>query len=157
MNAEPALEAYQPDPGKLQTLYMLAAALVGLTIFTAVPALPHLNLSEAPNWARVVLLMCTFQLLYIAWMVSLPDWSTVWIGMVVFAVVAAAYGVIWALVAFTPAARPISFLDLENVRSRAAGWSFAVLLLTTLLTYACGRFSGRWRRDYEIARARKRS
>jgi hypothetical protein len=149
------LEGYQADPGKVQTVYMLAAALAALTIFAAVPALKHLNFTDAPGWARAVLILSALQLVYVVWMVSLPDWSTVYIGMIVFAMVSAAYGVAWALVAFTPEARPINFLDLDSVRRSAAGWCLVVLLLGALCTYACGRFSGRWRREFELAKSRR--
>ncbi|MBI1903528.1 MAG: hypothetical protein HYS13_20690 [Planctomycetia bacterium] len=149
------LEGYEADAGKVQTVYMLAAALAALTVFAAAPALRHMNLSDAPGWARAVLILSALQLVYVVWMVSLPDWSTVYIGMIVFAIVSAAYGVAWALVAFTPTSRPINFLDLDEVRRSAAGWCLVVLLLGALCTYACGRFSGRWRREFELAKARR--
>lgn len=155
---EPEEEGYRADPGKVQTTYMLALALGALTLLCAAPALRHPNLVEAPNWARVVLIASAVQLVFICWMVSLPDWSTVWINMVVFAFVAALYGVAWAVITFTPEYMPINFLDLDEppdapVRTRAGPWSFVMLMLATLLTYACGRFSGRWRRQYEMAKA----
>ena len=151
-------EGYQADPGKVQTTYMLAMALGALTLLCAAPALRHPNLVEAPNWARVVLVASALQLVFICWMVSLPDWSTVWICMVVFAFVAALYGVAWAVITFTPDYMPVNFLDLDEppdapVRNRAGPWCFVMLMLATLLTYACGRFSGRWRKQYEMAKA----
>lgn len=151
-------EGYQADPGKVQTTYMLALALGALTLLCAAPALRHPNLIEAPNWARVVLVASALQLIFICWMVSLPDWSTVWICMVVFAFVAALYGVAWAVITFTPDYMPVNFLDLDEppdnpVRTRAGPWCFVMLMLATLLTYACGRFSGRWRKQYEMAKA----
>jgi hypothetical protein len=151
-------EGYQADPGKVQTTYMLAMALGALTLLCAAPALRHPNLMEAPNWARVVLIASALQLVFICWMVSLPDWSTVWICMVVFAFVAALYGVAWAVITFTPDYMPVNFLDLDEppdnpVRTRAGPWCFVMLMLATLLTYACGRFSGRWRKQYEMAKA----
>ncbi len=152
---ETMIDGYQADAGKIQTVHLLAAALVALTLFAAAPALKHLNLVTAPGWARVVIIMSAVQLLYVGWLVSLPDWSTVWIGMVVFAVVAAVYGMGWAAVTFSPVEREVTFLDLEDVRDQASGWCMAVLLLTTLLTYACGRVSGRWRRAFEVAKAKQ--
>jgi hypothetical protein len=151
-------EGYQADPGKVQTTYMLSLALGALTLLCAAPALPHINLLDAPNWARVVLIASAVQLIFICWMVSLPDWSTVWIGMVVFALVAALYGVAWAVITFTPEYMPVNFLDLDEppddpIRRRAGAWCFVMLMLSTLLTYACGRFSGRWRKQYELAKA----
>jgi hypothetical protein len=151
-------EGYQADPGKVQTTYMLALALGALTLLCAAPALRHPNLFEAPNWARVVLIVSAVQLVFVCWMVSLPDWSTVWICMVIFAIVAAIYGMAWAVITFTPDYMPVNLLDLDEppddpVRGRAGPWCFVVLMLATLLTYACGRFSGRWRKHYEMAKA----
>jgi hypothetical protein len=149
-------EGYQADPGKVQTAYLLAVALGILTLLCAAPAILHINLIEAPNWARVVLIAAGLQLAFICWMASLPDWSTVWITMVVFAIVAALYGVAWAVLTFTPSDMPLGFLDLEPddpIRHRAGPWCLVMLMLFTLLTYACGRFSGRWRKQYELAKA----
>jgi hypothetical protein len=151
-------EGYQADAGKVQTSYMLAMALGALTLLCASPALRYANLLEAPNWARVVLIASAVQLIFICWMVSLPDWSTVWICMVVFAFVAALYGVAWAVITFTPEHMAVDFLDLddnadEHFRRLAGAWCFVILVLASLLTYACGRFSGRWRKQYEMAKA----
>jgi hypothetical protein len=152
-------QGYVPDTGKVQTVYMLAIALTGFTVFAAAPALRHINLLDAPWWARVVLILTAMQLAYIAWMVSLPDWSTVWIGMLVFAVVAAVYGAACGIVVVTPESEAINFLDLDgppddpDFRRRVAAWCFVMLLLGTLLTYACGRFAGKWRKQYELAKA----
>jgi hypothetical protein len=144
--------AYQPDIGKIQSVYLLAVALGALAIFAAAPSLKHLDLAAAPNWARIVLVMSALQLVYIAWMVSLPDWSTVWIGMIVCAIVATVYAMGWAVVTFTPTAAPVPFLGLDELRRQAGGWCLANLLLTAFMTYVCGRFASRWRRQYELAR-----
>jgi len=151
-------QGYRADPGKVQTTYLLAVALGALTLLCAAPAVRHINLLEAPNWARVVLVASALQLIFICWMVSLPDWSTVWVGMVVFALVASLYGIAWAVITFTPDYMPVNFLDLDEppddpIRRRAGPWCFVMLMLATLLTYACGRFSGRWRKQYEMAKA----
>jgi hypothetical protein len=126
-------------------VYLLGAGLAAVVVFSVVPALKHLNLAVAPDWARLALLVAGLQLVYVAWMVTLPDWSTVWIGMLVFAAVAALYGMGMALALATPADRPI-ILGLTDVRQSAAGWCAAVVLLSSLMTFFCGRISSRWRR-----------
>jgi hypothetical protein len=148
------IEGYQPDPGKLQTVYLLTVVLGAGVALSAAPALPYLNLLEAPGWARIVLLVAALQLVYIAWMASIPDWSTVWIGMVVFALAAAFYGAGTAVLMFTPPDRVVP-LDLHDLRDKAKGWCAAMLLLNTLMTYGCGRVAGRWRRQYEVLRAQE--
>lgn len=149
-----APEVYEPEPAWVQTVYFLAVGLVVVTLFCAAPATKHLNLAEAPGWARIVLLLSALQLVYIAWMVSLPDWSTVWVGMLVFAIVASIYGMGMAIVMATPRDRPL-MLGMDAVRYSAAGWCLAVVLLTSLMTYFCGRISFRWRRAFEVAKAKR--
>ena len=145
---------YRPDRGKVQTVHMLAVALAAVACFNAGPAIfKHANLWQAPDWARLVLVVAVIQLVYVAWMASIPDWSTVWVGMLVFALVCAAHAVAMAVVMFTPLDTPL-VLGLENVRHTAAGWCFAVLSLNGMLTYACGRVAAKWRRANEVARLR---
>lgn len=153
--AAPAVEGYQADPQKVQTVYFLAVALAMISIFSVLPALPHLNLVQAPGWARIMLLLAALQLAYVAWIVLLPDWSTVWVGMLVFSIVGSIYAVAMAVVLFTPTQSPL-LLGLDaDTRRTAIGWCCAVVLLTTLASYICGRISARWRRGYELSKARR--
>lgn len=149
-----AREAYQPDPDKIQMVYWLAGALAFVAVFSAAPALGHLNLSRAPGWARVVLLAVAIELVYTAWLASVPDFTTVWVGMLVLAAVAAVYGMGMAIVAATPAGKP-PILGLAEVRSSAAGWCGANVLLAGLVSYVCGRISTKWRRTCELAQLRQ--
>ena len=155
LDADDALpKGERPDPGKLQTVYMLALGLIALAVFGAAPAVKDLNLVAAPGWAWAVVLVSVLQIAYVAWMLTLPDWSTVWIGMIVFAISAAIYALGWALLGLTPSGSDIDFFGLDGLdRGQAAGWCAAVALLTLLLTYACGRLSTRWRREWELRRA----
>ena len=151
----PAAEGYQADPQRVQTVYFLAVALAMISIFSVLPALPHLNLVQAPGWARIMLLLAALQLAYIVWIVLLPDWSTVWVGMLVFSIVGSIYAVAMAVVLFTPQQSPL-LLGLDaDTRRTAIGWCCAVVLLTTLASYICGRISARWRRSYELTKARR--
>ena len=148
-------ETYQPDQGKVQTVHLLAVGLVMAALFAAAPALRHWNLAAAPDWARLVLLIAALQLLYIGWMVSIPDWSTVWVGMLVFALVATVYGAGLAIFMYTPVAAPLILELDESARRSAAGWCAAVVLLTGMMTFVSGRVSAGWRRSIELARRRK--
>jgi hypothetical protein len=147
-------EGYEPEPAWVQTVYYLGVGMLVVTLFCAAPALRHLNLATAPGWARLVLLLCALQLVYIAWIVTLPDWSTVWVGMLVFALLAAIYGMGMAVAMATPLDRPLP-LGMNEVRYTAAGWCMAVVLLAGLMTYFCGRISFRWRRAFEMSKARR--
>lgn len=149
--------AARAGKGKLQTVYLLAAALAIVVICSIIPVLAkgHLNVVAAPGWARAVLLVGALQLAYIVWLVALPDWSTVWVGMLLFALVAAAYGMFWMIIVFTAPGEQM-ILSLHDLpRSQAGGWCASVVLVTGLMSYFCGRISANWRRDFELARRGK--
>lgn len=150
------LEGYRPEAARLRTVYFLAAALAAVAFFTALPALRHLNLSEAPNWARAMLLLAGLQIFYAAWMASLPDWSTVWFGMLTSAVAAALYGVVLAAIEVTSAAPGEELIlgVIAEQRRTAGGWCAVAMLLSILVSYLCGRTSGRWQRSYAQAQSR---
>ena len=147
----PPHEVYEPAATDVQTVWLLAAALALVTLFSAAPALSHLNLAEAPGWARLVLLLAALQLIYIAWMATLPDWSTVWIGMLVFALSASIYAVGMSLVLASRVDAPLP-LGMNAVRQSAAAWCGVVVLLSGLMAYFCGRISAKWRRTFELGR-----
>ncbi|MBN1912688.1 MAG: hypothetical protein JW818_23400 [Pirellulales bacterium] len=136
---------YHADRGHVRTVWWLAAVLAGVALFEAVPALRYLNLATAPGWARIVLLVALLQLGYVAWAAVAPDWSTVWVLMLVFAATATLYAAATALAFATPPETPLP-LGLEPIRSYVARWCAAVMLTSTLATYLAGRASTHWRR-----------
>jgi len=50
-----------------------------VAIFGAVPAMNDLNFALAPGWVQVVLLLTAAHLIYVLWLISIPDWSTLWL------------------------------------------------------------------------------
>lgn len=148
---------YKADPDKVQTVHLLLIGLVLGALFTVGPLAWHPNLFAAPNWVRLVLLIALLQLAYVAWLASLPDWASVWVAMLVNALVATLYGAALAIVLYTPVDAPLP-LGLGDVSRRtAAGWCLCVVLITTLLTFACGRVCAVWRRADEWKRRRAAS
>jgi hypothetical protein len=139
---------YQPDADKCNTVYYLAAAMAALSLYCITPAMTHLNLGAAPNWARIVVLLSLLQLAYAAWLASIPDWSTLRSSMIIFTVVAALYGLTMTVALSTPAENPLP-LELTEVRRQAVLWCAGVVLLASLLAYGCGRAAWRWRRALE--------
>jgi hypothetical protein len=133
------------DRARVTAARWLALVLGLLVLAGTVPAMNHLNLAAAPGWARVILLVAALQLAYLAWMAILPDRSTLWVAMLVFAVVATLCALGMAVGLATPADRPLP-LGLDAVREKIARWCAAALLLNTLATWLCGRMSVRWRR-----------
>jgi hypothetical protein len=149
----PRVVGYRPDRGKVTTVYGLATALAAVALFGAAPAVVRMyddGPLDAPRWAQVALLIAGLQLAYVAWMASTPDWSTVWVAMWVFALVASFYALIMGVAVFTPRSRVI-ILEMADERDRAAGWCAAVVLLTFLATYMCGRVAFRWQKTMKAA------
>lgn len=142
---EPRLQGYRPDRDSLHTVHWLAIVLALVTAFSAMPVVQHWNLAVAPVWAQVVWLLVVCQLVYIAWLVSLPDWSTAWMGVLVFTPIAAIYCGVMAIALATPLGKTL-VLDLADVRDLAAGWSAANMMLMALMSFACGRVGSRWHR-----------
>jgi len=137
---------YRADRGHVETVRWLAGVLGLLVLLAGLPALGHLNVASAPGWARALLLITLLQIAYLAWMAILPDWSTVWVAMLVFAAVATLYALAAGLAVATPPDRALP-LGLGEVRDKLARWSTAALLLGVLGTYLCGRTSVRWQRS----------
>jgi len=153
----PAPRPRRVDRHWIHTAYWLASALAAVTLFSAAPAMQHLNLLTAPTWARVMLLVATLQFAYIIWMVLVPDWSTVWVGMIVFAVVATMYAMmlLTALVASGPLP-----LGLPSRGAAVGGWSAVAMLMNGLMVYVCTRVGSTWRKRGETlgaAAAKERS
>lgn len=155
------MQGYRPDRHKLTSVYWLGLTLSIITLVEILPAFwqallpsaPYATLSGAPAWAQVVLVLCLLQVVYIVWMVSLPDWSTVWILMLVYGALSAAYGFAFAVSLLTPRDQEM-MLGLDAVRRLTPWWSAAMVLLTFLAAFLCGRTSSRWHRTYvTMARA----
>lgn len=144
------LPGYRPVKQITAKVYLLAAGLLLVTSLSVAPVFLYCDLLAAPGWARAMLLLAGLQLIFVAWMVLMPDWSTVWVVMVVFASVAATYGFTLAVTIVAPPDKEMMF-DLHLVRSAATWWCCLVIVLTTLMTYLCGRTSYGWRSAYLLA------
>jgi len=147
--AELAAQSYRPDPHQAETVYWLAAVLLFVIVFTSAPALGYLQLDEAPLWAQGMLLVAGLQLAYAAWLVIVPDWSTVRVGVWLFAASAMLYAAASGLFAMAGGGK----LPLEYIggRGSAAGWNCISAIVLGLLSYACGQVCGNWRRADFIA------
>jgi hypothetical protein len=151
-------DVYLPDARHIAQVRWLAAMLGAALLFSLLPLLTnaHLDPADAPGWARAVLLLTLLQAVYVAWMLAAPDWASVWVVMLVFAIAAAFYGAATAVTVATPADKPLP-LGLDAVRAGARSWCGAVLAVMTLATYLCGRISAHWRRDCQREAAARAS
>ena len=158
-----APDTYVPDAGTITTVKWLAFFLGLAVLFSVAPVIymGQLNIEQSAWWARLVLLLAAIQCVYILWMLSAPDWASVWVVMLVFAGVATLYAVASAMVmsawdavsAGDPETIP---LGMEEVRRRAGVWCGAVVAVMALATYLCGRVSTKWRRTVELELAGRR-
>ncbi|HEX4000974.1 MAG TPA: hypothetical protein VHX65_20685 [Pirellulales bacterium] len=131
------------------TVYRIAAAMALVTLLSMWPALhspKYWDLGIAPGWARGVLLIAILQLAYVAWLVSIPDWASLWGTMFVMAIVATLYGTAAAMTLATPMERDPP-LGLQPIRGVAPAWCFSIMLLTISVAYACGHAAQRIRGD----------
>ncbi|HEY5313002.1 MAG TPA: hypothetical protein VIK18_10805 [Pirellulales bacterium] len=136
--------AFRPDETRLQMVYLLAGALMLLALLSAWPALTHFRRHEAAPWVAVVLLMSVVSLVYVVWLLSLADWSTLRVGMVLCAACAAAYACGLAIVIGTPDTRAIA-LGLDEVRAHAGLWCALQMGLLGAICYGFGRQASCWR------------
>jgi hypothetical protein len=78
-------------------------------------------------------------------MVLAPDWISVGVAMLVFALSTTLYSLGLALAILTPPGGE-SILELDDVLRPARWWCSAVLILCGLMTCVCGHVSHRWRK-----------
>jgi len=138
--------------GNKQTIKWLSLFLLMAIGFTTIPALQYYELSEAPGWANAIWIISALQFVYVCWIVLLPDWSTVWVGMVLFALSAGLYALCFGIVLFSPVDKEI-ILQLDMIRSKAPGWCVCIVLLMGMMSFLCSRLANKWRRAYELAKA----
>jgi hypothetical protein len=86
--------------------------------------------------------------------VQLPDWSSVWVAMIVTSIVAVFYAVGMGM---SLMARPdnevIAVLGLTQLHAGGylSLWCFLLTLLTALLSYSMVRTSVKWHKMFELA------
>ncbi len=110
----------------------------------AAPALPHINLLAAPPWAIFALTGAFIHVVYLVWVVSLPDWSTVWLGGCLFALTALGYLTGGAL-----AAMQIHWFGLSEQRGTAVSWAIVLAVLFGVVAFGCFRYGNTWRREFD--------
>lgn len=150
-----AANIYRADADKLQTVRLLVIGLAITALFTAGPIIWHRNLLTAPDWVRFVVFLSILQLAYVAWLATMPDWVSVWVAMLVNALIATLYGAALAIFLYTPSDSPLAFGLNEVSRRTAAGWCLCVVLITSMMGLVCGRVCAAWRRADDWKRRRQ--
>ena len=144
MSVRTESDEYKAGSGRVQTTYLLALGVGGVASWAALPAFPHINLLEAPIWAIAVLVGFLLHALFVVWMVSLPDWSTVWLGGCVLSLTSLLY-----VAGAGMAAMSARWFGLAEMRGTAVSWSIVMSVLFALMAFACFRFASGWRREFE--------
>lgn len=110
----------------------------------------HFRAEDSPgiaNWAFVLIAAAGLQAAYAVYAMQLPDWSTVWVTSLFALVLATLYAMVLAIAMLAGAdSELIQSLDLADKiqGNKAAGWSFILASLSSLLAYFGGRLSVRW-------------
>jgi hypothetical protein len=146
---------YVAPPERIRQAYAVAVAAGVLAFVTSLPALGELASPPAPGWVWILIPFVLVQAGYAFWLANLPDWSTVWVGMALFVVLAAIDASGLAIVLATPVDRSLPW-GLDEVRASAATWCAAKLALDGGLASAAGWISSRWRREYVEAKTAAR-
>lgn len=128
----------RPTAPQLEATYWLASLLPFAIVLCAAPAVGHLRLNAAPAWAQAMLLLAGAQLVYAVWLALLPDYSTLRVGLFLFAASALLEGLGMVGSLSTPA-----ILDLSS-RGTAAVWCGGCLVAMAGLSYACAKVAARW-------------
>ena len=154
----PALRGLEYDRRTIATVRQLAAAVAFVALFGASPAfleiMPAVQrgaLGTAAHWAFLLLFVGALQCAYSAYLAQLPDWGTLWVVTLVTLAVAMTYAMFFGLTLFaSDQSQLIQLLDLgDHLRDgKARLWCMCMLILTSLLTYFCGRVCVRWHRDF---------
>lgn len=144
----PAADHYVADASWRYRTYAVAVGFGMAGLAGAWLALAALQRSPAPAWSWIVLLLSLLQAAYVLWLVSLPDWSTLWIGAAIYLAATAVDALGLGLVLAMPATRALP-LGLESVRGSLAGWFGAALFVHAGLAFAAGMITRAWRREYD--------
>lgn len=128
----------RPTAPQLEAAYWLASLLPFAIVLCAAPAVGHLRLNAAPAWAQAMLLLAGAQLVYAVWLALLPDYSTLRVGLFLFAASALFQALGFVVSLSTP-----SMVGLSSPGT-AATWCGGCLVAMAGLSYACAKIAARW-------------
>lgn len=96
------------------------------------------------------MLVGMWQLGLAIWVMTIPDWSALRVGLWSYALLAAFFGGLFAVTMATPSGQVLPW-DLTDVRERAIVWSGGMAFFCLLAAYANGVLMSRWRRQVRKA------
>ena len=164
------LPGWEHPADRLVAVYLLGLVLLALALFGMVPA--AMNVADVlsgsaadrvSRWSYVLLLAGLLQLGYAAYLVTVPDWSSVWMATLLTLLLAGLYALMLAVTLLGGADHSLVInLDLADQMpppgrrfGKASAWCFAMLGLTCLFAYFGGRLGTRWHSSHvKLLRAR---
>jgi hypothetical protein len=158
-----ALPGVEHDPGKKWTVYQLGMAVAALGLAGMYPSIAEVirhvtdfDSTGVEAWAYFVFLLTGIQLVYALYLVQLPDWSTLWVVMILCACVTVFYAMAMGVSMMAGKDNAlIAALGLTAPQENGylSLWCLMMMMLTSLLTYALVRASVKWQKSFELAMA----
>lgn len=140
---------------------LLALALVLLALVSVVPvglvlaqgatdaARNLLGAQPLDTWALLILLAFLLHLVYVLYLLQVPDWSAPWVVSLFLLTVSTAYAALLGIRLLASAGNGVlGWLDLNRnpfSRSQEVLWCLLMTVLTGTLSYIMGRAAQRWR------------
>lgn len=160
---EESLPGVEHDPGKKWTVYQLGMAVAALGLAGMYPSIAEVirhvtdfDSTGVEAWAYFVFLLTAIQLVYALYLVQLPDWSTLWVVMILCACVTVFYAMVMGISMMAGKDNAL-LAALGLTASHQTGylslWCLMMMMLTSLLTYALVRASVKWQKSFELAMA----
>ncbi len=137
--------------GKVTEATKLPSLVAALAVASLVQLAPVFGFGEpsAPDWMRCLLVISLLQLMFWAWMILVPDWSSLWVATLASASTAVFYGFVLAIAIAAPADAP-DLLDMNAMRASAQLWAVVMLIMCGALTLACGQLSFQWQKRSRV-------
>lgn len=146
----PTLPWQPPTATQQRSLFWMTLLTVFMGMLSMLPGLASVNSWFGPFWARLSMLLGLWQLGLAIWIMTIPDWSALRVALWTYAILAAFYGGLFAVVLATPSGQALPW-DLADVRERAIPWSGGMAFFCMLAAYANGTLMARWRKQVRKA------
>lgn len=140
---------YEADPRHRRRGHILALAQGLIALVLAAGAVDGV-LTHGAVWSWLLLGLTALTVLYLAGTVTLPDWSTVWLGQWVFGLVALIHLGVATMLLLLPA-ESIPW-GIPTTGAVPLLWCVTIFILSAAMVYACHRVASPWRDEYEAFR-----
>ncbi len=142
-------------------VHLLAAAMALLGLLSVIPVIltminpgpdPAISLQANPTtepWAMAILLAAILHLVYMLYLIQLPDWSGVWVVSLFLLLTTTLYATVLGIrLLASPNNLVMQLLALDGNQfssNQEVGWCLIMILVTGTVSYLAGRFGMQWR------------